>query len=112
MGLIKQHLKKESLKTYKDAYLLVKLSKVNDKGTITYDEWQDSGRFVDRKSFEAHNPDENLHVDCTDIVMYFGGIYIQLLKSGEFFIDSKVSGKTLDAIEKTLWDKNLDLFWG
>lgn len=37
MGLIKQHLKKESLKTYKDAYLLVKLSKVNDKGTITYE---------------------------------------------------------------------------
>lgn len=98
MGLIKQHLKKESLKIY--------------KGTITYDEWQDSGRFVDRKSFEAHNPDENLHVDCTDIVMYFGGIYIQLLKSGEFFLDSKVSGKTLDAIEKNLWDKNLDLFWG
>jgi hypothetical protein len=82
------------------------------KGTITYDEWQYSSSIVDRKSFEAHNPKENLHVDCTNILMYLGGIYIQLLKSGEFFLDAHISGKTLDAIEKPLWDKNLDLFWG
>lgn len=112
MGLISNHLQKESSKANKDVYLLAKLTKVSEKGTMTFDEWQDSGRFVDRKSFEAFNPDENLHVDCTDIVMYYGGVYIQVLKSGEFLIEANISNKSLDAIEKILWYKNEALFWG
>jgi len=112
MGLISNHLNRETSKTNKDIYLLAKLSKVSERGTMTFDEWQDSGRFVDRKSFETYNPDENLHVDCSDIVMYFGGIYVQVLKSGEFFLDAHSSSKSLDAIEKILWEKNSAFFWG
>lgn len=112
MGLISNHLSKESSKSKQDVYLLAKLTKVNDRGTITFDEWQDSGRFVDRKSFEAQNPSENLHVDCSDIVMYYGGVYIQVLKSGEFFLDANTSSKSLESIEKILWEKNSAFFWG
>jgi hypothetical protein len=112
MGLINNHLNKENLKSNKDIYLLAKLSRVNDKGSMTFNEWQESGRFIDRKSFETYNPNENLHVDCSDVVMYLGGVYIQLLKSGEFFLDAHASGKSLDAIEIILWDKNSTLFWG
>jgi len=73
--------------------------------SMSFKEWQDTGRFINRKSFEQHNVNENLHVDCSDVVLYYGGAYIQLLKSGEFFIDTNNLSKSLDTVEQILWEK-------
>lgn len=112
MGLIKQHLLKESEKEKKDNHYLNQLNKVNSRGTITFDEWKESGRFIGRYAFMDENPDENLHVDCTDIVEYYGGVYIQVLKGGEFYLEPKKSSKSLDEVEKMLWSKECEKFWG
>lgn len=82
------------------------------KEIITFNEWQDTGRFMERELFEENNPKENLHFDCTDIVYYLGGAYIQVLKTGDFFIDTKTSSKNLEDVEKALWERNPQLRCG
>lgn len=68
--------------------------------------WADTGRFVNRASFEMSMPNENLHFDCTDVVVYHGGLYIQALRSGVFFLDAENTDLKLDNVEKVLWGKN------
>lgn len=111
MGLIKQHLTKEGLKDKKDTHLLNSLNRVNKRGTITFDEWKESGRFTNRDSFDKDNPEETLHVDCTDVVVYYGGVYIQVMKTGDFYISPEESSRKLDDMEKILWKKNAEKLW-
>lgn len=81
-----------------------------DRPSITFDEWMETGRFCDRRDFEQDNPDENLHVDCTDVVIYYGGAYIQMLKSGYFCISSGSKSMKLHDVEKALWQNKSVLF--
>jgi hypothetical protein len=112
MGLIKTHLRKESAKEKKDIHLINKLTKVKERGSITFDEWKESGRFTNREAFEQDNPSENLHIDCTDVVVYYGGLFIQVLKSGDFYLMPEHTSTSLDAVEKILWKKNAESLWG
>jgi len=65
----------------------------------------DSGRFMCRELFVDKNPNENLHDDCTDVVHYSGGAYIQVLKSGIFYLDDSFSSRSLDEVEVKLLEK-------
>jgi hypothetical protein len=65
----------------------------------------DTGRFNYRSLFQIVNLDENLHVDCTDVIVYDGDVYIQVLKDGTFYLDNQNKSKTLSDIEKVLWAK-------
>jgi hypothetical protein len=65
----------------------------------------ESGRFIERSKFLEKNPAENLHKDCTDVVHYYDGSYIQLLKTGEFYLSDDLSSKSLDEAETMLIDK-------
>ena len=65
----------------------------------------DSGRFIPRNAFLKNNPNEVLHNDCTDVVHYYDGSYIQLLKTGEFYVSEDLSSKSLDEAESMLIDK-------
>jgi hypothetical protein len=65
----------------------------------------ESGRFIERNKFLEKNPNENLHRDCTDVVHYYDGSYIQLLKTGEFYLSDDLSSKSLDEAETMLIDK-------
>lgn len=112
MGLINQHALKESAKQKKDNHYLNKLNIINIRGTITFDEWKESGRFIGRDTFSDENPKENLHVDCTDIVEYYGCVHIQVLKGGEFYIEPTKSSKSLDEVEEMLWNNEYEKFWG
>lgn len=112
MGLIKQHLRKESAKEKQDIHLINKLTRVKERGSITFDEWKESGRFTHREAFEQDNPSENLHIDCTDVVVYYGGLYIQVLKNGEFYLSPEQTSKSLDDVEKIVWKKNAESLWG
>lgn len=81
-----------------------------DKPTITFDEWMDTAKFYEREHFEQDNPDETLHSDCTDVVTYYGGAYIQMLKSGDFYMNEDTKSKFLFNIEKEIWQKKSILF--
>ena len=63
-----------------------------------------SGRFMCKQSFIEKNPEENLLSDCTDVVHYVGGQYIQVLKSGEFYVDENFKSRSLDEAEIKLWE--------
>lgn len=67
----------------------------------------DSGRFIPKMVFLDKNPNEKLHKECTDVVHYVGGKYIQVLKSGVFYLDETFSSRSLDEVEVKLFEKKL-----
>lgn len=71
---------------------------------MTKAEFISSGHFVCRDSFLEKNADVILHPDCTDVVEYKNGAFIQLLKSGLFYLEDDLSSKVLDEVEDRLWD--------
>lgn len=73
------------------------------KGIETKEKFIDTGRIVPRPVFEDLYPKENLHVDCTDVVVYAGGNYIQMLKTKGFLLNNHVYVK-LDLAEDILWE--------
>lgn len=64
-----------------------------------------SGHFIPVEKYLESNPDAQLLADCTDVVEYMGGHIIQLLKSGEFYVDETFSSKSLDEAEIKLFKK-------
>lgn len=72
-------------------------------GINTKEEFINTGRIVPRSMFNNTYPQENLHVDCTDVVVYAGGNYIQMLKTKGFMIENHVYVK-LELAEDVLWE--------
>jgi hypothetical protein len=66
-------------------------------------QWRETGRFLNRESFLEKNPSELLHVDCTDVVQYQCGLFIQVLKTGEFHTGVNERSRKLEDIEEILW---------
>lgn len=71
---------------------------------MTKETFINTGRFTDLKTFLNLYPKENLHVDCTDVVLYEDGHYIQALKTGEFLYHD-FTDKKLDNVEEFMWKK-------
>lgn len=65
----------------------------------------DTGRFICKESFLKKNPTEKLLEECTDVVAYSDGYYIQVLKSGEFYVDDTFKSRSLDEAEIKLLEK-------
>ena len=65
----------------------------------------DTGRFICKASFLIKNPTEELLEECTDVVAYADGSYIQVLKSGEFYVDDTFKSRSLDEAEIKLLEK-------
>lgn len=63
-----------------------------------------SGRFMQADKFMKERPSELLHVDCTDVVVYKDGRYIQSLKDGMFLYEEMKDIK-LDVVEDYMWKK-------
>jgi hypothetical protein len=64
-----------------------------------------TGRFTGREAYLDKNPDVKLHDKCTDVVIYSGWHIIQVLESGEFYVDSTFKSRSLDEAEVKLWEK-------
>ena len=96
MGLLNKKHNKEDLK-------YERLNKVFGDDTFSYTDWVDSGRFINRDAFLKTHPDEVLNQDCTDVILYSGDAYIQLLKSGLYYVDAGTYGSKLKDIEILLW---------
>lgn len=65
--------------------------------------WQDSGRFMPRKTFLSLYPDVKLLGACDDVVAYDGGHYIQVLFDGTFYECNTNRSKKLDEVEMNLF---------
>ncbi len=111
MGLFQQQLDKELSKEKKDNRLIASLTGVIANGCIVLDEWRESGRFINRDDFSSERPEENLHIDCTDVVKYYGDIYIQVLKNGDFFVDASFQSPDVKLSEEVIWRKYADQMW-
>jgi hypothetical protein len=71
---------------------------------MTKESFINSGRITDLKTFINLRPKENLHIDCTDVVLYEDGRYIQMLKTGEYLFDT-MADKSLENVEEFMWNK-------
>jgi hypothetical protein len=109
--LIKRQLELENSKKVKDKHLIETLEKIVSKGEITFEQWRQSGRFVRTIDFLRDYPSLELHSYCAQVIKYFGGVFVQVHSSGNFFIDyDDFSSSSLGDVEKLLWEsceKNL-----
>jgi len=85
----------------KTEIVIKSLDEIRDKESFV-----DTGRIFPASVFmnQIRNADEHLHFDCTDVVLYAGGSYIQILKSKGFMFDSHIYVK-LELAEDVLWEK-------
>jgi hypothetical protein len=71
-------------------------------------EFIDTGRFTPRNSFLEKRPNEVLLDDCSDVIEYKGGHYIQVLEDGTFFLDELNFSKVLDEVELILYTRKIE----
>lgn len=107
MGIIKRHLDRELSKKNKDDQLILELKKIVSSGTLTFSDWQLSGKFIPTESFKKECPDVKLDDNCTDVILYYGDIFIQVLKSDNFYVSPGFVSNDIKSSEKELWDRNL-----
>jgi hypothetical protein len=94
-------------------YLCTKLNQINMEQTTlivpslngieSKEDFVNTGRIVPRAVFERQYPKENLHIDTTDVVVYAGDNYIEMLKTKGFMIDNRVY-VNLELAEAVLWE--------
>jgi hypothetical protein len=65
----------------------------------------DTGRFICKESFLKKNPTEKLLEECTDVVAYADGSFIQVLESGVFYLSDNFNSTLLDEMEAILLKK-------
>ena len=71
-------------------------------------EFVDSGKFITRKDFLSKRPNEVLLNDCTDLINYESGHYIQVLKDDTFYLDELNQSKELDEVELILYSRKIE----
>jgi len=92
-----------------DTLHLQALEKMRAGGVLTLEDFSETGRFVDRQTFARDNPNVVLHPECTDVIVYLCGFYIQSLKGSVFFISMKETAHESDEIDRwTFTNENLD----
>ena len=86
--------------TFDGDKIKTKLTRDLNKQELT--DFIDSGRFIPRKDFLEKRPDEILQENCSDLIQYKGGYFIQFLNDGTFFLDDQNQSKELEEIELVL----------
>jgi len=112
MNIIQSEIEKEQDKEKPDLHYLKTLKSFNKEDEITFDMFSNTGRIVPAEVFRQENKKVTLLYDCTDVVKYSFGFYIQMLKTGNYVYeylvsDTKTSVKiesvSLDVIELQAW---------
>jgi hypothetical protein len=73
-------------------------------GISSLEEFVETGRIVPISVFKDNFPNEKLHVDAQNVIVYAGSHYIQILTTAEFFVDGMMD-KSVDKVEDYLWRK-------
>ena len=110
--------------TLPDSLYLQALNKMKAGGLLALEDFSETGRFIDRRTFEKDNPNVQLHPECTDVIIYMCGFYIQSLKGSVFFISMKetahesdeidrwtFTNESLDEVERVLWNSRVNKFF-
>jgi hypothetical protein len=74
------------------------------EGIVSKEEFVETGRIVPISVFKDNFPNEKMHVDAKNVIVYAGLHYIQILSTAEFFFDG-ISDKSVDKVEDYLWKK-------
>lgn len=110
MSKLKEHLKLEQSKPCPDKHIVEQLKTILDRGTLTFEEWKLSGRFVPREHFLEHSPKTKLHDDCTEVVKYFCG-HIEALKTNQFYVSPNIHCTAIEPLEKFIWGEIEKKLW-
>lgn len=107
-----------------DSLRISTLRKIKESGILTFDDFCETGRFINQSNFSTKINEPPLHPDCTDVVVYMCGFYIQSLKGDKFFINMKetanesdeverwtFSNENLEEVEKILWNSRANKFF-
>lgn len=111
---IELQLQVENSKQKPDKLYVDTINILKAKGELTRLEFSNTGRFCPRNFFLSNNPDVKLHDDCTDVVVYLGGFFIEALKGNTFLAEAdglKLTSKSLDNIEAMVWDVEAEKFF-
>ena len=65
----------------------------------------DSGKFTYRKDYLDKNPKAKLLKECTDVIVYSDGSFIQVLSTGMFYLNSSVKNRSLEIVEQEMLKK-------
>jgi hypothetical protein len=81
-----------------------KLQTMTMEEFISKEEFVDTGRIVPISVFKDNFPNEKMHLNAQNVIVYAGSNYIQILSTAEFFVDG-MTDKSLDKVEDYLWKK-------
>lgn len=120
MNHISQEILSEKMSNNPDPLYVRILQRLQDKDDITENDFVKTGRIVTIQKFKEKLKSSTLRTDCTDVMLYIGNFYIQILKDGDFFLEmgdadnpsdmgdmgyTKMQSKDLELIESVLWNK-------
>lgn len=111
MALIKQHLDNELNKPKSDVQTIIELRKILENKTISFEEWQISGKFIPSDMFAKEYPLASLNQECTDVILYYGDLWIEVLKTDMFFVRPGFVTNDIKSAERELWQKNIGNFF-
>jgi len=110
MNKIQMQINREEKKSKPDKGLVTKLHYMLSLDEVPLDVFKDTGRFKPREVFKYERKKEVLLPDCTDVVVYAGDFYIQVLKTGEFLFkpvsdkQATLRSESLDVLEEAMWE--------
>lgn len=111
MEAINKEIIKEKLKTYPDTIYIQRLQKLIDKmmynKRFELEDFISTARSVDRKDFEQEYFMIRLHKQCTNIILFIFGQYIQQLGESPnetYFYDTIFDGVTIEITSKDFND--------
>lgn len=115
MNLIKQEIKTEKAKVKPDEHYLKLLKAIESNRKMEFETFSNTGRITPVEVFKNENPNSIIHSECTDVVRYLGGFYIQMLKSGKYLYEFdvqpsttvQIEHKSLNILEQQMWQKNV-----
>lgn len=84
MNLIELEIERETQKKNASQDRISKLNSMLNKKSVTFEEFQDSGRFMPMEKYELEKNIAYIHPECRTVVRYMGGFVIQIMKSGAF----------------------------
>lgn len=117
MKQVTQEILSEKMSKNPDPLYVRTLQRLQDKGEMTQDDFVKTGRITTIERFKQKVYPSTLRPDCTDVILYIGNFYIQILKDGNFFLEigdidnpsdrgyTKMESKDLELIESILWTK-------
>jgi hypothetical protein len=119
MKQVAQEILSEKMSKNPDPLYVRTLQRLQDKGEMTQDDFVKTGRITTIERFKKKVYPNTLRPDCTDVMLYIGNFYIQILKNGDFFLEmgdadnpsdigdmgyTKIQSKDLELVESVLWN--------